>query len=87
MMMHCQRYNPLSPILAGCLILVYALEILLAFPTPASAYTDPNIGNLVFQILFPIITVLSTAYLFCRNFIKRKINSWKNRFKEGRLNK
>lgn len=86
-MMHCPRYNPRAFISAWALVLVYALEMTLAFPTPAAAYTDPNIGNLIFQILFPIITVLSTAYLLCKNYIKRKFNSWKNRFKEPRLKK
>jgi hypothetical protein len=56
-------------------VLIFILEAVLGFPSPAGAYTDPNLGNLVFQILFPIITVLSTGYLLCKKYIKRKVTS------------
>lgn len=63
----------------GFFLSIFALEMILCLPAPAGAYTDPNLGNLVYQILFPIITVLSVGYLFCRNYIKRKLISLKNR--------
>jgi hypothetical protein len=66
---------------------VIALEAIMAFPTPAGAYTDPNLGNLVFQILFPVITVLTTGYLLCKNYLKRKLTSLRKRFKESGLKK
>jgi hypothetical protein len=64
------------------LVLVFVLEVVLGFPAPAGAYTDPNLGNLVFQILFPIITVLSTGYLLCKKYIKRKVNALMHLFKD-----
>jgi hypothetical protein len=63
-------------------VFVFILEAVLGFPTPAGAYTDPNLGNLVFQILFPIITIISTGFLIFRNYIKRKVTSLKNHLKE-----
>ena len=57
------------------LVVVFVLEVILGFPALAGAYTDPNLGNLVFQILFPIITVLSTGYLLCKKYIKRKVTA------------
>jgi hypothetical protein len=63
------------------LVLVFALEVVLGFPAQAGAYTDPNLGNLVFQILFPVITVLSTGYLLCKKYIKRKVIALKNHLK------
>jgi hypothetical protein len=64
------------------LAVVFVLEVVLGFPARAGAYTDPNLGNLVFQILFPIITVLTTGYLLCKNYIKRKVTALINRFKD-----
>lgn len=68
-------------------VFVFILEAALAFPAPAGAYTDPNLGNLVFQILFPIITILSTGYLLFRNYIRRKLTSLKNHLKKWISNK
>lgn len=45
--------------------------LLLATVTPAFAYMDPNTGNLIYQILFPIITVLATVYLFFKSKVRR----------------
>ncbi len=66
----------------GLFLSFFALEMVLCLPAPAGAYTDPNLGNLVYQILFPIITVLSMGYLFCRNYIKRKLASLKKRLRK-----
>jgi hypothetical protein len=63
------------------LVLVFTLELVLGFPGQAGAYTDPNLGNLVFQILFPVITVVSTGYLLFKNYIKRKCVTLKNHLK------
>jgi hypothetical protein len=50
---------------------------ILIFPNVALAYIDPNTGNIIFQILFPILTVITTSYLLCKNFIRRKIYYFK----------
>ena len=84
-MMNCQTYRPRQTALTLFLVLTVALEMILSFPDKAYAYTDPNLGNLVFQILFPIITVISTGYLLCKNYLKKKFISLKNRIKERRL--
>ncbi|MDI6855083.1 MAG: hypothetical protein QME75_15935 [Deltaproteobacteria bacterium] len=57
--------------------LALALDLCLALPSPAWAYLDPNTGNLIFQILFPVITFITTALLFFRNAIRRLIVSLK----------
>jgi hypothetical protein len=51
--------------------LLGAWHLLAVLPSPALAYLDPNTGNLIFQILFPIITALATAYLFCKKAVQR----------------
>lgn len=48
-----------------------ALNLLLAPTTPAFAYMDPNTGNLIFQILLPVITGITTACLFFKSKIRR----------------
>ncbi len=47
------------------------LNLLLGASSPAFAYIDPNTGNLIYQILLPIITVITTACLFFKNKIRR----------------
>lgn len=59
------------------------LDLNLMLPGVAGAYSDPNIGSLIFQILFPVITVVSTAYLFCKNYLKRKYTSLRTRWQGG----
>jgi hypothetical protein len=49
------------------------LDGVLTLPREALAYIDPNTGNLIFQILFPIFTAIATGYLICKNAIRRKI--------------
>ena len=49
------------------------LDFCLALPSPAWAYLDPNTGNILFQILFPVITFITTALLFFKNSIRRFI--------------
>lgn len=58
------------------------LEMVLDFPANAYAYTDPNLGNVIFQVLFPIITGISVGYLVCKNYLKRKFASFKKRLWE-----
>lgn len=48
-----------------------ALILILAPVTPAFAYMDPNTGNLIFQILLPVITVITTACIFFKNKVRR----------------
>jgi hypothetical protein len=53
--------------------LALVLDACLALPSPVWAYIDPNTGNLIFQILFPVITFITTALLFFKNSIRRLI--------------
>jgi hypothetical protein len=52
-------------------IAIAAPILLLALVTPAFAYMDPNTGNLIFQILLPVITGVTTAWLFFKSKIRR----------------
>jgi hypothetical protein len=63
----------------GLKVFFILLIVLLGIPTTALAYIDPNTGNIIFQILFPIITAIVTGFLFCKNAISRKFNSLKAR--------
>jgi hypothetical protein len=63
----------------GLKIFLFLLVLLLGIPSTALAYIDPNTGNIIFQILFPIITALVTGYLFCKNAISRKFKALKAR--------
>jgi len=60
-------------------VMVFTLSLLLLIPLPAMAYVDPNTGNIIFQILFPIVTVVGTGYLILKNVIRRKLGSLKRR--------
>lgn len=55
------------------LVLALVLYACLALTSPAWAYLDPNTGNLIFQILFPILTFITTALLFFKKSIRRFI--------------
>lgn len=46
------------------------LACLLALPTPALAYIDPNTGGLIFQLLAPLIAMIASAWLLARDFIR-----------------
>jgi hypothetical protein len=61
----------------GVKVCFFLLILLLGIPSSALAYIDPNTGNIIFQILFPIITAVVTGCLFCKNAIRRKLNSLK----------
>lgn len=63
-------------------VVLIIVSLLLLIPSPALAYIDPNTGNIIFQILFPIITVIATGYLFCKNAIRRKLGSLKKRLSD-----
>jgi len=63
----------------GSKVFFLLLILLLGIPSSALAYIDPNTGNIIFQILFPIITAIVTGYLFCKNAISRKFNALKAR--------
>ena len=55
------------------LVVSLILDGVLTLPKVALAYIDPNTGNLIFQILFPIFTAVTTGYLICKNMIRRKL--------------
>lgn len=50
-----------------------AASPLLALPATAQAYIDPNTGGLLFQILAPILAIITSAWLFLRDYIR---NAW-----------
>jgi len=52
--------------------MVTAMALVGALAGAAHAYSDPNLGGLIYQLLFPIITVVSIAYLT----LKKKINNF-----------
>lgn len=58
------------------------LDLMIFLPANAAAYVDPNTGNLVFQILFPVFTVIATIYLSCKSTARRLIASVKGRLKD-----
>ncbi len=59
------------------LIVSLILDEILIMPSIAMAYVDPNTGNLIFQILFPIFTAVTTGYLICKSAIRRKLYACK----------
>ncbi|MGQ0621353.1 MAG: hypothetical protein ACT4QA_15750 [Panacagrimonas sp.] len=43
----------------------------LAMPTAAWAYIDPNTGGMILQMLAPIIAAIAGAWLMAKDYIKR----------------
>ncbi|WP_027184003.1 hypothetical protein [Desulfovibrio inopinatus] len=70
------RFVARKTMLAGLATLV----VMLVEVVPAYAYVDPNLGNAIFQILFPVLTVLSTVLLVFRNSVRRVFHSIKSLF-------
>ena len=46
------------------------LLVVLLTPLPALAYIDPNTGGMIFQILAPILAMVTSAWLFLKDRIK-----------------
>jgi len=46
------------------------LLLLAVSPLPALAYIDPNTGGMIFQVLAPILAMITSAWLFLRDRIK-----------------
>ena len=46
------------------------LFVALLAPLPAFAYIDPNTGGMIFQILAPILAMITSAWLFLKDRIK-----------------
>ena len=46
------------------------LLLLALSPLPALAYIDPNTGGMIFQVLAPILAMITSAWLFLRDRIK-----------------
>jgi hypothetical protein len=46
------------------------LVLALLTPLPALAYIDPNTGGMIFQILAPILAMVTSAWLFLKDRIK-----------------
>lgn len=49
--------------------------LIIVFPKYAFAYIDPNTGGYVFQVLFPLVSVVLAGYVFCRDKTKKIIAS------------
>ena len=47
------------------------LFVTLWYPVEGYAYVDPNTGGYIFQLLFPILSILAAIYLFFKNQVKR----------------
>lgn len=43
-----------------------------AYAAPALAYIDPNTGGLIFQLLAPLLAMITGAWLFARDYVKAK---------------
>lgn len=43
----------------------------LAVPSVAWAYIDPNTGGMIFQMLAPILAAIAGAWIMARDYIKR----------------
>jgi hypothetical protein len=63
-------------------IIALACLIVCLFPLTAYAYTDPNMGSFIYQLLFPIITGISIAYLAFKKNVNNLIFKIKSYFKE-----
>lgn len=50
-----------------CRTLVGVIVLLMLLPTAAFAYIDPNTGGYVFQMLFPVFSVIAAVFLFFKN--------------------
>ena len=53
-------------------------------PSIAHAYIDPNTGGYVFQILFPIISLIAAIYLFCKKQVLSLLAKFAGLFKKKR---
>ena len=58
------------PSLKPRLIHTSLLLVVLLTPLPALAYIDPNTGGMIFQILAPILAMITSAWLFMKDRIK-----------------
>jgi hypothetical protein len=45
---------------------VFGLLLLAAFAAPAYAYSDPNAGGLIFQLLTPLLALAAAGVAFAR---------------------
>ena len=63
-------------------IITLACAIICLFPHTSYAYTDPNLGGLIYQLLFPILTGLSIVYLAFKKNVNNLIFKVKSYLKE-----
>lgn len=61
---------------------VMLVDLIICLPSPAAAYIDPNTGNLIYQILFPVFTAILTFFVICKNKIRNKIKDFICLFKK-----
>lgn len=51
-------------------------------PNAAHAYIDPNTGGYLFQILFPVISMIAAIYLFFKNQVISLFTKFTGLFKK-----
>lgn len=62
--------------------LVTVLAVLFVVqPQVAAAYIDPNTGGLLFQLLAPLLAMITSAWLLARDYI---MASWRRLWRRGR---
>ena len=54
---------------------ILLLASIAVFPRDAFAYIDPNTGGYVFQVLFPVISVIIAWYVFFRDKLRKVVGS------------
>lgn len=67
------KYTPDSRKTRGSRIavaLVFATSLVMTGAMDAFAYIDPNTGGYIFQLFFPIISVIAFVYLFLKRQVK-----------------
>ena len=63
------------------IIITMACVMICLFPNTSYAYTDPSFGSFIYQLMFPILTVISIAYLAFKKNVNNLIVKIKNRLK------
>lgn len=63
-------------------IITLTCAMICLFPHPSYAYTDPYLGGLIYQLLFPIITAISIVYLAFKKNVNNLIFKMKSYLKE-----
>jgi hypothetical protein len=66
------------------LVLLAAVAVAAAWPSPAFAYIDPNAGGALLQLLAPLLAAVAGGWLMLRRWIAGHVDRWRRRMREGR---